>query len=180
MAKIRVYELAKDLNMTNKALLNKMKELKIEVKSHMSSLKDSDISKIRKKCLGKTKKKQKDVQNKPPVIRRRKQTAEEIADPEVQETIEIQEETKPEQEKVIKKKKSAKEEKKLKPAVVSDDKSEEREKEIKKDVEKKKQTTSVSATEKVSPKPKRKKSQPARIVKPLVTESVEPELKPEH
>ena len=53
MANIRVYELAKDLNMTNKALLNKMKELKIEVKSHMSSLKDSDISKIKKKCLGK-------------------------------------------------------------------------------------------------------------------------------
>ena len=37
MAKVRVYELAKDLNMTNKALLNKMKELKIEVKSHMRS-----------------------------------------------------------------------------------------------------------------------------------------------
>jgi len=106
MAKIRVYELAKDLNMTNKALLNKMKELKIEVKSHMSSLKDSDISKIKKKCMGKAKKKQKDVQNKPPVIRRRKQAAEEIADPEDQETIEIQKETKPEQEKVIKKKKS--------------------------------------------------------------------------
>ena len=36
MAKIRVYELAKDLNMTNTALLNKMKELNIEVKSRFS------------------------------------------------------------------------------------------------------------------------------------------------
>ena len=44
MAKVRVYELAKDLNMTNKQLLNKMKELKIQVKSHMSSLEDSAIS----------------------------------------------------------------------------------------------------------------------------------------
>ncbi len=175
MANIRVYELAKDLNMTNKALLNKMKELKIEVKSHMSSLKDSDISKIKKKCLGKTKRKQKDVQIKSPVIRRRKQTAEEIADPEVQETIEIHKETMPEQEEVIKKKKSAKEEKKIKPAVVSDDKSEE----SKKDVEKKKRKISVSATEKISPKPKRVKSKPARIVEPLVTESVEAESEPE-
>ena len=63
MAKIRVYELAKDLKMTNKALLSKMKELKIEVKSHMSSLQDSDISKIKKKCLGKAKKKKRDVEN---------------------------------------------------------------------------------------------------------------------
>jgi translation initiation factor IF-2 len=179
MAKIRVYELAKDLNMTNKALLNKMKELKIEVKSHMSSLKDSDISKIKKKCLEKTKKKQKDVQSKQPVIRRRKQTAEEIADPEIEETIEVQKETKPEQEEVVKKKKPVKEEKKLKPAVVSEDTSEESEKEIKKDVEKKERKTSVSATEKVSPKSKKKKSKPARIVGPLVTESVEPESEPE-
>ena len=59
MVKIRVYELAKDLNMTNKALLNKMKELKIEVKSHMSSLKDSDISKIKKNVWGKPKKNRK-------------------------------------------------------------------------------------------------------------------------
>ena len=168
MAKIRVYELAKDLKMTNKALLSKMKELKIEVKSHMSSLQDSDISKIKKKCLGKPKKKKRDVEIKPSVIRRRKQTTEELVDPEVQETAEIEKETEPEQEEVIKKKKSAKEEKKLKPAVVPDDKSEESERE-----------TSLSEPEKVIPKSKKKKSKPAKIVKPLVTESVESEPEPE-
>ncbi len=168
MAKIRVYELAKDLKMTNKALLSKMKELKIEVKSHMSSLQDSDISKIKKKCLGKAKKKKRDVEIKPSVIRRRKQTTEELVDPEVQETAEIEKETEPEQEEVIKKKKSAKEEKKLKPAVVPDDKSEESERE-----------TSLSEPEKVIPKSKKKKSKPAKIVKPLVTESVESEPEPE-
>jgi len=38
MAKIRVYELARDLNMTNKVLLDKIRNMNIEVGSHMSSL----------------------------------------------------------------------------------------------------------------------------------------------
>ena len=38
MAKIRVYELAKQLNMTNKVLLEKLKEMDIAVKSHMSAI----------------------------------------------------------------------------------------------------------------------------------------------
>ena len=84
MVKIRVYELAKDLNMTNRALLNKMKELKIEVKSHMSALEDSDVSAIKKKLFGKAKRK-KDVKVKPSVIRRRRQDSEEIAVPEIKE-----------------------------------------------------------------------------------------------
>ena len=83
MAKIRVYELAKDLNMTNKALRNKMKELKIEVKSHMSSLKDSEIGKIKRDLLGKVKKRS-DVKGKSSVIRRRKPSNQDF----VEETIE--------------------------------------------------------------------------------------------
>ncbi len=71
MAKVRVYELAKDLNLTNRALLNKMKEMKIEVKSHMSSLEDSTVRTIRQHLLGKKKQKI-DVKVKPSVIRRRK------------------------------------------------------------------------------------------------------------
>ena len=79
MVKVRVYELAKDLNMTNRALLNKMKELKIEVKSHMSSLENSDIMSIKKSLSGKKKEKN-DVQVKPSVIRRRKHSHEEDFD----------------------------------------------------------------------------------------------------
>ncbi len=71
MAKVRVYELAKDLNMTNKQLLNKMKELKIQVKSHMSSLEDDVVKTIKHSIFGK-KTQQKDVKVKPSVIRRRK------------------------------------------------------------------------------------------------------------
>ncbi|PIE61713.1 MAG: translation initiation factor IF-2 [Desulfobacterales bacterium] len=71
MAKVRVYELAKDLNMTNKQLLNKMKELKIQVKSHMSSLEDDAVKTIKHSIFGK-KTQQNDVKVKPSVIRRRK------------------------------------------------------------------------------------------------------------
>ncbi len=80
MAKIRVYELAKDLNMTNRALLNKMKELKIEVKSHMSSLEDSAISAIKRSLFGKKKQKN-DVKVHASVIRRRGHTDAEVAVP---------------------------------------------------------------------------------------------------
>jgi translation initiation factor IF-2 len=47
MAKIRVYELARDLNMTNQALLDKIRSMNIEVKSHVSSLDDDTVAKIK-------------------------------------------------------------------------------------------------------------------------------------
>ncbi|MFH2060829.1 MAG: translation initiation factor IF-2 [Pseudomonadota bacterium] len=79
MAKVRVYELAKDLNMTNRALLNKMKELKIEVKSHMSSLEDSDLRAIRQGLSGKSKQKT-DDKVKPSVIRRRRKIVTDVTE----------------------------------------------------------------------------------------------------
>lgn len=72
MAKIRVYELARDLNMTNKALLVKIRNMNIEVGSHMSSLDAETVAKV-KENLGN--KKSKDIEEKrvkPTVIRRRK------------------------------------------------------------------------------------------------------------
>jgi len=71
MAKIRVYELAKKLNLTNRALLAKLKALDIEVKSHMSSLEDEDISKVKASLFGQ-KNKRAETKVKPSVIRRRK------------------------------------------------------------------------------------------------------------
>ena len=47
MAKTRVYELARDLNMTNQVLLSKLSDLDISVKSHMSALDDETVTKIR-------------------------------------------------------------------------------------------------------------------------------------
>jgi len=53
MAKMRVYELARDLNLTNKILLSKLSELDISVKSHMSSLDDDAVARIKALFFGK-------------------------------------------------------------------------------------------------------------------------------
>ena len=72
MAKIRIYELARDLNVTNKALLEKIRNMDIDVKSHMSSLDDETLTRIKKNLLGSPKKKVDEKRIKPTIIRRRK------------------------------------------------------------------------------------------------------------
>jgi translation initiation factor IF-2 len=47
MAKIRIYELAKQLNMTNKVLLERLKEMNIAVKSHMSVIDEESVAGIK-------------------------------------------------------------------------------------------------------------------------------------
>ena len=46
MSKLRVYELAKELNKTNKEMLSMLKEKGIEVASHMSTLSEEQINKV--------------------------------------------------------------------------------------------------------------------------------------
>ena len=46
MAKIRIYELARDLNVTNKELLEKIRNMDIDVKSHMSVYTDEMNAKV--------------------------------------------------------------------------------------------------------------------------------------
>ena len=72
MAKIRVYELARELNMTNKALVDKMSQLEIPVKSHMSSLEDETVAQVKGALLGKPADKVEETRIKPTVIRRRR------------------------------------------------------------------------------------------------------------
>jgi translation initiation factor IF-2 len=72
MAKIRIYELARDLNMTNKMLLDKMRDMDIDAKSHMSSLDDDTLARIKKKILGSPAKEIEETRVKPTLIRRRK------------------------------------------------------------------------------------------------------------
>lgn len=47
MAKIRIYELAKQVNMTNKVLLEKLREMNIAVKSHMSVIDKESVAGIK-------------------------------------------------------------------------------------------------------------------------------------
>jgi len=72
MAKIRVYELARDLNLTNKILLEKLNDLKIEVKSHMSSLDDEAVARVKTELFGKKEEAVEETRVKPTVIRRRR------------------------------------------------------------------------------------------------------------
>jgi len=93
MAKVRVYELARELNLENKALLEKIEEMGIEVKSHMSSLDEAVIKQIKETLFG-TKDPEEIVEDKrikPNVIRRRRKRVQtpvvsEEVDPEVVET----------------------------------------------------------------------------------------------
>ena len=52
MPKIRVYELARELNLTNKNLITKLDEIGIFVKSHMSPLTGESVARIKEVILG--------------------------------------------------------------------------------------------------------------------------------
>ncbi len=78
---VRVYELAKELNMTNKALMDKIRKMgDIEFTSHMSSLDPQSIKKIKSRLLGK-KEKQEEKRVRPTVIRRRKKKTDSFEKP---------------------------------------------------------------------------------------------------
>ena len=79
MAKIRVYELARDLNLENKILLSKLNDLDISVKSHMSALDDDTVAIIKQQLFGKKAETIEETRVKPTVIRRRKKVTVDVA-----------------------------------------------------------------------------------------------------
>jgi translation initiation factor IF-2 len=92
MAKIRVYELARNLNMKNKELLDKIEEMNINVRSHMSSLDDDTVAEIKTNLQVKKKPDTVEVTRvKPTVIRRRKKI--EIPKPLEKAEVELSSET---------------------------------------------------------------------------------------
>ncbi len=73
MGKIKVYELAKELNVTNTEMIEWLKKENIDVKSHLSTLEESDVSKVKKnfkKKAVKEDKKSNDSKNQVHIIRR--------------------------------------------------------------------------------------------------------------
>ena len=50
MGKIKIYDLAKELNLSSKELLKIANEMGIDAKSHLSSLEDEQVEKIKEKC----------------------------------------------------------------------------------------------------------------------------------
>jgi len=86
----RVYELARDLNLTNKDLLEKLEEMEIPVGTHMSSLDDETVAKVKANLKGKDTSLIEETRVKPTVIRRRKKVI--TAEPAVSETPAAEEE----------------------------------------------------------------------------------------
>ncbi|MBU4037093.1 MAG: translation initiation factor IF-2 N-terminal domain-containing protein, partial [Proteobacteria bacterium] len=80
MAKIRVYELARDLNMTNQALLDKIRNMNIYVKSHVSSLDEETVAKIKAGFNGTKSEGVAEIRVRPTIIRRRKIVVQEQAE----------------------------------------------------------------------------------------------------
>ena len=76
MAKIRIYELARELNMTNKALLEEVRNMDISAKSHMSSLDEKAVAKVKTNLFGTPEKEIEETRIKSTVIRRRKKPLE--------------------------------------------------------------------------------------------------------
>jgi len=76
MSKIRVYELARELSLTNKALMDKLHKMEIPVGSHMSSLEDEVVQRIKAVIFGKKEPSSLDTRVKPTVIRRRRKPTE--------------------------------------------------------------------------------------------------------
>ncbi len=74
MAKARIYEIAKEFGITNKVLLEKLKEMSIPAKNHMSVLDDSEVARVKDTLFGKKEKKGvvEEKRVKTTVIRRRK------------------------------------------------------------------------------------------------------------
>ncbi len=75
MAKSRIYELAREFNMTNTVLIDKVKEMGISVKSHMSALDDEEVTMVKAELFSKKPEAVEEVRIKPTVIRRRKRPA---------------------------------------------------------------------------------------------------------
>ncbi|MBL0713375.1 MAG: translation initiation factor IF-2 [Desulfosarcina sp.] len=82
MAKIRVYELARDLNMTNKVLIDQMSQIGLTVKSHMSSIDDDAVVQVKETLFGKQAEQIEETRIKPTVIRRRRRK---VAEPPAEE-----------------------------------------------------------------------------------------------
>ncbi|MEE8551797.1 MAG: translation initiation factor IF-2, partial [Desulfobacterales bacterium] len=80
MINIRVYELARDLNMTNKALLNRLRDIDISVKNHMSSLDNEAVAMIKSNLFGSLAENIEETRVKSTVIRRRKKSVQQAPD----------------------------------------------------------------------------------------------------
>ncbi len=176
MAKIRVYEFARTLNIQNKILLEKLRDMGISIKSHMSSLDEETVARARTELFGPKPQEVEVTRVKPTIIRRRKKTVEAKVDAEaapLKQVIPLEKKVKekPVEKKVAKKKKYL-------PRIIEEPKQ------VVEPVEpqkKEKVAARLKPAKALKPKKALKKEIPAKIIKMPVTpkKRVEIEPKPE-
>ena len=155
MAKVRVYELAKELNTDSKALVEKLIAGGMNIKNYMSTLDETAVNKARDIFSGAVSEVVEEKRIKPTVIRRRKKTvrvAPEKPKPKPEEVI-AEEEVKPEEQKPLP-------EEEIKEVPVQE--VEEKELEKREEIEK---PSGIKPQAKVKKQRKRKGEQAAKIIK---------------
>jgi translation initiation factor IF-2 len=83
MSKLRVYELARELNVESKVMVTRLKEIGIDVASHQSTLTDSDVEKARKTLTGASASPAESKAKSPKVVIRRRRGADEEIETEI-------------------------------------------------------------------------------------------------
>ncbi len=86
MSKKRVYELAKELGVDNKELIARLEKMGISVKTHSSTLEDSEVERVKKEYLAAEPHEMVEKRVKATVIRRRavRPVVEEASEPEAE------------------------------------------------------------------------------------------------
>lgn len=186
MAKIRVYEFARTLNIQNKILLEKLRDMGISIKSHMSSLDEETVARAKAELFGPKPQEVEVTRVKPTIIRRRKKTVKAKVDAEaapLKQVIPLEKKVKEKPvEKKVAKKAVAKKKKDL-PRIIKEPKQ------VVESVEpqkKEKVVAKLKPAKALKPKKALKKEIPAKIIKMPVTPKKrvkiepkpEPELKP--
>jgi len=183
MAKIRVYEFARTLNIQNKILLEKLRDMGISVKSHMSSLDEELVARVKAELFGPKPQEVEITRVKSTVIRRRKKPVKAKVGSEAEPLKEVtplekKVKEKPVKEKVAKKKKDL-------PKIIKEPKQvvESVEPKKKKKVAAKLKPAKALKPKKALPKKALKKEIPAKIIKmpvaPKKRVEIEPKPKPE-
>ncbi|MFC1868713.1 translation initiation factor IF-2 N-terminal domain-containing protein [Thermodesulfobacteriota bacterium] len=91
MAKVRVYELAKELSIESKKLVEKLKAGGLNIKNYMSTMDEETANRARDIIKGVTSEVIEEKRIKPTVIRRRKKVVKvEVDKPEVEEEEEVE------------------------------------------------------------------------------------------
>ena len=91
MAKTRIYELARDLNMTNKALLEQIERHGFPWRNHSNTLSDDDVARVKAAIFGTKSEEIVETRVRSTIIRRRKKVipkeAPTVAEEETAETV---------------------------------------------------------------------------------------------